>query len=198
MTARQGTKAPKRDPWDRREAETDPAWQAFTIYRDMGLTRSTAKVAQQLGKSKTLMDRWSRTHSWVIRCHAYDVAEDRAHRLAMRAARVDAERRNLRIAQGMMGKAAGAIATLNTADLKPQDIARFVEAASKLEAMTLGTATEITHVSGPGGGAVQVDVGAMSDEDRHARMLMLRRELDNRLREHDSEDDDTAGPDDDL
>jgi hypothetical protein len=59
-------------PWDRQPGETDPAYAAFAEYRDMGGARSTAAVAQKLGKSKTLTDRWSSKYAWVERTRAWD------------------------------------------------------------------------------------------------------------------------------
>lgn len=57
-------------PWARRSTETSPAYGAFRVYLDV---RSNAKTAQQLGKSKTLIDKWSSEHDWVERVVAYDV-----------------------------------------------------------------------------------------------------------------------------
>lgn len=51
---------PKRSdvkPWERQEGESAKAFEAFTIYAGLGADRSLRAVAQQLGKSKTLMDR---------------------------------------------------------------------------------------------------------------------------------------------
>lgn len=63
---------PKTNEWDQRPNETSKAYAAFEVYRDMGLERSTADVAQELGKSKGLIQRWSRTHGWVDRCRKFD------------------------------------------------------------------------------------------------------------------------------
>ena len=52
-------------PWERQKGETPQAFEAFSIYRDMGSSRSTAKVGRKLGKSKNLMDRWSSRWEWV-------------------------------------------------------------------------------------------------------------------------------------
>ena len=60
------------DPWERREDETPVAYAAFTEYLDQGGDRSTEHVARKLGKSKTLMDRWSSRHDWVERSRAWD------------------------------------------------------------------------------------------------------------------------------
>jgi hypothetical protein len=58
--------------WERQPQETSKAYEAFQLYRDMGLGRSTARVARELGKSKTLMDRWSSRHDWVGRVQALE------------------------------------------------------------------------------------------------------------------------------
>ena len=47
------------DPWERQPHESAKAYEAFCSYRDMGSSRSTAKVQQEIGKSKRLIDRWS-------------------------------------------------------------------------------------------------------------------------------------------
>lgn len=58
--------------WDRLPDESDPAYRAFREYLLMGAERSTAKVARGLGKSKTLIDRWSSRNRWVARAQAFD------------------------------------------------------------------------------------------------------------------------------
>lgn len=58
--------------WFRMKGESHQAFEAFTCYLTQGPDRSTARVAQQLGKSKTLMDRWSSKWSWVMRVTSYE------------------------------------------------------------------------------------------------------------------------------
>lgn len=59
-------------PYDRLPEESAPAFEAFALYRDMGVERSTDEVARQLGKSSALIQRWSSTHRWVERVTAWD------------------------------------------------------------------------------------------------------------------------------
>lgn len=65
-------------PGERQPRETAVAYEAFRTYVEMGTARSTAKVAQALCKSKTLMDRWSGKNRWVERVREIDSAEGAA------------------------------------------------------------------------------------------------------------------------
>lgn len=55
--------------WERRDSESNPAYEAFRAYMRI---RSCAKVAHELGKSTTLITRWSSDHDWVSRVTEYD------------------------------------------------------------------------------------------------------------------------------
>lgn len=59
--------------WEKKDNESAKAYEAFLHYRDLPAgERSLAKVAQELGKSTTLMSRWSTEHGWVTRAAAWD------------------------------------------------------------------------------------------------------------------------------
>lgn len=70
-------------PTECQKGESVVAFEAFRTYLEQGPSRSTARVAQALGKSKTLMDRWSSRWSWVDRVRAFESraaqAADGAH-----------------------------------------------------------------------------------------------------------------------
>ena len=57
--------------FERKERETSKAYGAFREYLDLGPQRSLVKVAERLGKSKTLIERWSRRYDWPGRVLAY-------------------------------------------------------------------------------------------------------------------------------
>src|SRR5688572_2143686 len=63
---------PARQIWERHERESNEAFEAFKIYLNLGVERSTKKVAEQLGKSLSLIQRWSADWRWVERCRAFD------------------------------------------------------------------------------------------------------------------------------
>ena len=86
------------NPWEQQPGESAKAFEAFAIYRDMGVERSVRKVAQQLNKSLTLIGRWSSNHNWPERARAYDRDLDkRAHDQAVREVR-NMTNRHIRIA----------------------------------------------------------------------------------------------------
>lgn len=71
-------------PWERQPQESEPAWEAFRRYRDLGPQRSINEVGRALAKSGSLIDRWARVHQWRARITAYENHRDRARRVAAR------------------------------------------------------------------------------------------------------------------
>lgn len=58
--------------WERQPNETAQAFEAKRKYLELGVGRSNAKVGQALGKSKALMDRWSKAWAWVDTAQEWD------------------------------------------------------------------------------------------------------------------------------
>lgn len=70
----------------RQDNESSEAWEAFVIFRDLGVGRSRAKVAKQLKKSEALITRWGQQHTWDRRILAWDRDIDRKGRMAQKEA----------------------------------------------------------------------------------------------------------------
>ncbi len=51
-------------PFEQQTDETAKAFEAFSVYLNMGVNRSLAAVARKLKKSEGLIARWSRRHHW--------------------------------------------------------------------------------------------------------------------------------------
>lgn len=66
------------EPWERQPGEPSAAFEAFTVYRDLGADRSLAKAGQKLGKATHTLERWSVRWQWVARAQAWETAQDRA------------------------------------------------------------------------------------------------------------------------
>jgi hypothetical protein len=71
--------------WERQEGESARAYEAFSLYRDYGPARSIAKVAEALGKSRALLERWSVAHEWVDRVAALEARDEMVRRDAVDA-----------------------------------------------------------------------------------------------------------------
>lgn len=59
--------------WTRRAEESEPAYEAFRLYLGMGQQRVAKRVAEELGKSYTLIHNWSARHDWRERVQAYEI-----------------------------------------------------------------------------------------------------------------------------
>jgi hypothetical protein len=120
-------------PWEQQPGESTKAFEAFATYRDLGAKRSTARVAQKLGKSKTLTDRWSSQWMWVERVRAYDRDLDKqAREQAVKDVR-SMTNRHIRIAMSIQAKAVSALEELDTKKLSPKLMLDFIDKATKLE-----------------------------------------------------------------
>lgn len=132
--------------WERLPDEGSKAFEAFAIYRDMGLKeRSIAKVSKQLGKSKALMDRWSSRYQWVERAAAWDKEQDRVAREAQLEDIKKMRKRHADLATAMLAKAAKALLRIPDDEIKAGDLSRMVETATKLERISRGDVGEVVE-----------------------------------------------------
>lgn len=74
-------------PWTRRDNESTPAYEAFRSYMRL---RNVTLVAEDLGKARSLLSKWSAQHKWVERMRAYDsfMAETQVESIADEFAKV--------------------------------------------------------------------------------------------------------------
>lgn len=140
------TTTPK--PWERQPRETPKAFAAFTEYRDMTPSeRSCAKVAEAVGKSKSLIEQWCTKYGWVERVAEWDNEQDRIEREIAQKEQVKAikkmRERHIDIACRMLDKAAETLSELDTEDIKASDIPRIVDIATKLERISRGDVGEV-------------------------------------------------------
>lgn len=129
--------------WERRPDESDPAFQAFTVYRDLGHQRSLAKVGRELGKSKTLMDRWSSAHNWVRRCAEWDAEQDRAWRQGLLHERRAMAQRQATISATAQGKFFEWLKNADPTKLTGAEAIRLFDVAARIEQAVLGNPTNV-------------------------------------------------------
>jgi hypothetical protein len=167
------------EAWERQSNESAAAWEAFACYRDLGLSRSISKVADRLAKSRTLIERWSKAHRWVLRAEAWDREQDRLWRAEQQQAARDVARRHARLASAAQAKLVAQLQQLDPARLSPADVIRWLEVTVRLERQAYGL--DLAAAAGTGGATPVADVSGLTDEERRARMEQLRRELESRI-----------------
>ena len=156
------------------KTETAKAFAAFKAYAELGPERSPRAAGKILGKSESLMSRWSARHNWIARAKAWDAMNaEREHRALAREAErrgVDWARRaqELREVEWDMARRLieGGRVLLERLLARPErklagsDVARLLEVASKLGRLSAGMATEQTTTTGPENGPVRVEISA--------------------------------------
>jgi hypothetical protein len=168
------------EPWERQSGESPQAFEAFAAYRDLGPARSLTKAARELGKSRTLLGRWSKQYAWVMRAAAYDREQDRMFLAEQQQARRDIARRHAKLAQAFLGKAVARLQGLDPRELSPSDLLRYFQVAAEIERRAAGEEPAGVVAQDKAEGP---DLESLSDEDRRSRMDLLRRELERRLAE---------------
>lgn len=124
-------------PWERQKGESAQAFEAFFLYLEMGANRSIRAVSQELGKSKTLIDRWSRTYKWVERCRAWDNhIQHEAKKAAITEVR-NMTKRHVTMAQQIQNAAMLALKELGSDMANPKNFAAIVKLATELERQNL-------------------------------------------------------------
>ncbi len=154
------------EPWDRQHKESRPAYAAFCVYRDLGTARSTAKVQQEIGKSKRLLDRWSSEWKWVWRTDQYDRMLDLKARDAHQQDILQANERYLLVAQSLMNKVVDRLLNLDAKDLPASALHSIIRAMREVELSSMGVTTPRLEVGGPVGGPLPHEVD-FSDIDAY-------------------------------
>jgi hypothetical protein len=188
------------DLWERQDEESDPAWEAFALYRDMGLFRSLSKVAADVGKDLSLIKGWSRKHSWVIRCRAWDAELDKQDRATVIEARRQMRDRHLELAKDVQDRVVTALELFDAETLAkslgPNELIRWLDVSTKVERAALDVGDGHTsdgrggrRAAPPASGSIALtveDFDAMTDEERFSRMLTLQKEFNSRMEDRSS------------
>jgi hypothetical protein len=139
----------------RLEGESADAYAACVAYCALGHARSTAKVGQQLGKSKTLMDRWSARWHWVARAAAWDTALAAQTQAAYADEATAIARAHAQEAAKLREMALYALAACDRENLPAAVALRLWTEAIRIERLSLGLPTDNT--------ASKIDLTAHAD-----------------------------------
>lgn len=158
-------------PFEQQPRESDKAFAAFKTYLELGAQRSLATVAEKLGKSKTMMERWSRRFDWPARVQAHGahlagVEREAIESLALEKA-VDWSKVHeaVKVAEWQRHKKLIALADEMLARWEKnkakcgtlEGIARVLELATKLGRLAAGMPTEVKEVNTTVKATIDVD-----------------------------------------
>ena len=158
------------EPWERQPEETNKAWNAFRIYRDLDPSeRSTEKVRKVLGcNTARHLETWSSRYEWVSRAGAYDAHMDELKRNQRERERLAASERRIQLAKNMQLVGGAKIQdigkkiqdALKKGEAIPamslKDAAALIDAGIKLERLEAGLTTGNQALTGADGGPVKV------------------------------------------
>jgi hypothetical protein len=164
--------------WDRKDGESDVAFEAFTIYRDMGPARSIAQVSRQLDKDVTLLERWSRRHGWVVRANTWDAHLDREKQKETVRERKEMAKRHARIAMAAQQKLVERLQSMDFSSINASDIPRWLEATVKMERLSRGVSEDSLDINGV---PDDLNLRTLNDEDLEKLDNLLRKAGDEGL-----------------
>lgn len=145
--------------WERQSSETDKAWGAFKIYRDLKPSiRTIHRAAQTSGKTSRYFESWSRKWHWPSRAAAWDREQDRIAKKASDAAIRAMVKRQMKMATDLQDL--GRLALVQRikhirksikvnpdyfAELSVIEITKLAEIGIKLERVLMGESTDIVE-----------------------------------------------------
>ncbi len=147
--------------FEQQPRESNQAFAAFKTYLELGVQRSLVVVAEKHGKSKTMMEKWSRRFDWPARvqAHAAHLATiereaieglalekavdwNKVHE-AVKVAEWQRHKKLIALADEMLARWEKNKATCGTLE----GIARVLELATKLGRLAAGMPTEVKEVN---------------------------------------------------
>ena len=129
--------------WERQPNESAPAFEAFAMYRDMGVNRSIRKAAQNLNKAVTTLAEWSSKHEWVKRAAAWDAEQDRIARNELAAEMAATRKRQRKQARRMQEKGMELLESISIGDAKLSEVVSLLKAGMEQERIAIGDVGEV-------------------------------------------------------
>lgn len=160
--------------FEQQPKESAKAFEAFSVYLNMGPERSLAAVGKKLGKSEGLIERWSAKFDWPARVQAQAAYLATVEREATEAVargkaaewlkrQQEVREREWEMHEKCIAAAQRAFAAFMSREkvyANLADIARMLEVASKLGRLACGLATDKTEVTGEDGGPIRLELEA--------------------------------------
>lgn len=137
--------------WEKQDAETQAAYDAFLQYRDSEHRR----LRDVQGRSQGVVREWSATWQWAFRCLEWDRYCARVDAEDMVRYRVEMNERHRRLARTVQEKVAAYLKDLDLTWMTPRDAGRWLDIACRLERQASGA--DLVDAFTPGGVAEDFD-----------------------------------------
>ncbi|MED4588104.1 phage terminase small subunit-related protein [Priestia flexa] len=111
--------------YERQEGESKQAFEGFTIYRNLGLTRKLKDVGKKLGKNHSLVKHWSSQHNWVERAEAFDEEMDKRAILENAQLRKQMIKEHAEVSRKLLLKVKAAVEHIRPETLSPYEIQNY-------------------------------------------------------------------------
>ena len=168
-------------PYERLEDESDQAFEAFALYRDLHLERSQRAVATKLGKSTALISRWASAYKWRKRTLAYDMEVDRRKHVGDLKGVEDMRRRQTKI--GMDLQELGGIELRKMlSEAKRRAKAETLDQGLVMKLIDLGSRLERLNRGEPGEIVQNVESNAVDLSQLSIEELKMYRSVGRKLR----------------
>jgi hypothetical protein len=147
------------EPWERQPEETPNQFRMFVVYRDLGLTRTYTKTAEQINKNISYISKIARQNNWRERAQAWDDYEDRMRRLGHIESIRKMTDMHQKVGGLMLQKALQRLQTMQPSELDSSDVRQMIVEGARMQRQSLGQPE--THT--------QIDLGlADPDQSRFA------------------------------
>lgn len=151
-------------PWDKQPGETPKAYEAFATYLNLGTDRSVVKVGRELGKTRSIIDRWSAQNDWVSRAEQWDAEQRRQEFAAQLQEAQDMGRRHAQIATQLQHTALQALRHVDPSKLAPGTILNYLMEATRLERLSRGEPEHIEEMRAKAEVTTRQDIRVKIDE----------------------------------
>lgn len=132
-------------PWDRREKESQKTFSYFCVYRDLGPTRTVAKVGGILGLKPECLEPICSKHGWIERTDQWDAfMAGLRDRVLITDAMKEAKQRG-QAYSALLGKALQALQHLDVTKANLRDVASAVKVAVEGMRLEKGLATQVIN-----------------------------------------------------
>lgn len=132
--------------WERQSDETPTQWRMFVVYRDLGLTRTYAKTAEEIEKNASYVSKVARQNNWRERAQAWDDYEDRMRRLGHIESVRKINDMHQKVGGLMLQKALQRLQTLQPSELDSSDVRQMIVEGARMQRQSLGQPETHTQI----------------------------------------------------